>query len=39
MKKFAASVAGFIAGIVSLPLMIIAWPVTVAWFCWSEMDD
>ena len=36
IKKIAYAALGFVAGVVSIPLMVIGWPIMTAWFMWNE---
>ena len=38
-RKLLNALLGFAAGIVTLPLAILAWPILAAWFAWNETDD
>lgn len=37
-RKIANAALGLAAGIVTLPLAIVAWPILAAWFAWRETD-
>ena len=38
-KKFIAGTFGFLAGVVTAPLALLAWPVMLAMFMYSEADE
>lgn len=39
IRKIATALLGFVAGIVSIPLVMIAWPFVCAWFIYNETED
>lgn len=38
-KRIGAAVLGLVAGIVTLPIAVVVWPVVFAWFLYNEEDD
>jgi len=39
MKKYLNSSLGLLAGIISIPLIIVAWPFFCAYFMYNETDE
>ena len=37
-RKLFAAIVGFVAGVVTWPIVAVAWPFVVAWFLWNEED-
>ena len=37
-RKIANALLGLAAGLITLPLAILAWPILAAWFFWDETD-
>lgn len=38
-RKLLNAALGLAAGIFTLPLAVVAWPILFAWFMWNETDD
>lgn len=37
-RKLLNALLGLAAGLITLPLAILAWPILAAWFFWDETD-
>ena len=38
MRRIANAILGFVAGIVSIPLVALIWPMFAAWYMFNETD-